>query len=159
LVHNLLIRPQVRLLTLTGTAGIGKTLLSLALAHDLQEAFPHGACFVSLVTINDPDLVIPTIAKTFGLRESAERSFFEALKAYLRDKRLLLVLDNFEQVITAAPLLTKLLAACPHITFLVTSREVLLVQGEYEFPVPPLTLPDLHHFPDIEELAQCTLHR
>ena len=151
-ISALLLKPVVRLLTLTGTAGIGKTSLAQKVATGLIEVFAHGVCLVQLAPISDPDLVVPTIAQTLGLRDGEERSLFESLKAFLRDKHLLLLLDNFEQVLAAAPALVELLLACPSIKILVTSRAVLHVEGEYEFSVPPLSLPDPLHLPAHEEL-------
>jgi hypothetical protein len=143
----LLRRTEVRLLVLTGTGGIGKTRLGLQVATELLEDFPAGACFVSLAPLRDPALVVPTVAHTLGLREAARGSVVDHLKAYLREKQLLLLLDNFEQVVTAAPLLTELLAACSKLKMLVSSRALLHVHGEHEFVVPPLALPDPKHLP------------
>ena len=153
-ISSLLLQPEIRLLTLTGTGGIGKTRLASQVAMDLSEVFIHGVCLVQLAPISDPDLVVPTIAQTLGLRDVEERSLFESLKAFLRDKHLLLLLDNFEQVLQAAPALVELLLACPPIKILVTSRAVLHVEGEYEFAVPPLSLPNPLHLPAHEELLQ-----
>src|SRR6266516_2818955 len=153
-IRALLLKPAVRLLTLTGTAGIGKTRLAQKVATDLSEVFTHGVCLVQLAPISDPDLVVPTIAQTLGLRDVEERLLFESLKAFLRDKHLLLLLDNFEQVLEAAPALVELLLSCPSIKILVTSRAVLHVEGETEFSVPPLSLPDPLHMPAYEELLQ-----
>src|SRR2546427_5173193 len=153
-ISALLLRPGIRLLTLTGAGGIGKTCLAQKVAADLISVFAHGACLVQLAPLSDFHLVIPTIAQTLGLRDVEERSLFESLKAFLQDKHLLLLLDNFEQVLEAAPALVELLLACPSSKILVTSRAVLHVEGEYEFSVPPLSLPDPHHLPGHEELAQ-----
>src|SRR2546421_286358 len=145
-------RPEVRLLTLTGTAGIGKTRLAQKVATDLSEVFPQGVCLVQLAPLSDYNLVVPTIAQTLGLCDVEEHSLFESLKAFLRDKHLLLLLDNFEQVLQASPALVEMLLACPSIKIMVTSRAVLHVEGEYEFSVPPLSLPDPLHLPAPEQL-------
>ena len=143
-----------RLLTLTGPGGMGKTRLALQLAAEVVDQFPNGVYFVPLAAINDPDLVASTIAKTLGVQESGGRSSQDLLLEYLRNKRLLLVLDNFEQVVAAAPLLSELLKVSPGLKMVVTSRAVLHTSGEQEFPVPPLRLPDPRHLPDLESLSQ-----
>jgi predicted ATPase/class 3 adenylate cyclase/DNA-binding CsgD family transcriptional regulator len=129
-----------RLVTLTGPGGVGKTSLALHTARDLYRTFPDGAQFVALSAIHDPTLIIPTIAQTLGLAESPDQLLFDSLKDYLRDSQMLLLLDNFEQVISAAPLLTELLSAANALKLLVTSREALRLRGEQEFPLAPLEL-------------------
>jgi len=153
-IRSLLLRPEVRLLTLTGTAGIGKTRLAIQVATDLNEIFTQGVCLVQLAPLSDFNLVIPSIAQTLGLRDVEEYSLFESLKAFLQDKHLLLLLDNFEQVLEAAPALVELLLACPSSKILVTSRAVLHIHAEHEFSVPPLALPDLTRLPESEALSQ-----
>lgn len=148
-----MLQREVRLLTMTGPGGVGKTRLALEVATTLQHAFADGICFVALAPISDPDLVVPTIAQALGLKEAGDGSLFERVSAFLREKRLLFVLDNFEQVVAGAPRLTELLSACPQLKMLVTSRALLHVHGEHEFPVPPLALPDPQHLPEVEHLA------
>jgi predicted ATPase/transcriptional regulator with XRE-family HTH domain len=141
---------QSRLVTLTGTGGIGKTRLALQLAHRLLGKFEHGVFWVELAAIYDAGLVLPAIARALGLKEDGDLS--QNLRAHLRERQLLLVLDNFEQVVTAAELLTALLAGAPGLKLLVTSRIVLRLYGEQEFSVPPLQLPQ--NAPDTDFLAQ-----
>ncbi len=150
----LLHRPQVRLVTLTGTAGVGKTRLALEVARELVHDFADGIHLISLAPISDPALAIPTIAHSMGLTESRSQPLLDLLKAALQNKHMLLVLDNFEQILPAAPQLTDLLASCPQVKLLMTSRFTLHVQGEHKFPVPPLAVPDLKQFPEQEVLAQ-----
>lgn len=155
--YTLLQRADVRLVTLTGTGGIGKTRLGLAIASEMLASFAGGICFVPLASISDPALVIPTIAHMLGLEHMHTRSVradMEYLKTSLQDKHFLLVLDNFEQVVQAAPDLTELLKSCPNLNILVTSRATLHLEGEHEFPVPPLAFPTHLKFPASEDLAQ-----
>jgi predicted ATPase len=144
----------VRLLTLTGPGGTGKTRLALQSAAELIDRFPEGAYFVDLAPIREPEPVLAAIARTLGLSESGDRPPLEQLKKQLKDQRKLLILDNFEQVTAAAPLIAELLQYCPKLKLLVTSREALRVRGEYIYPVPPLALPKAGLSQDsIEQLA------
>jgi predicted ATPase/DNA-binding CsgD family transcriptional regulator len=148
-----LLCPQVRLLTLTGAPGVGKTRLALALGAALQPVFDQ-VCFVSLAAIDDSNLLAPAIMCALGLPRSRVLSPFECLVASLRERHLLLLLDDFMHLLPAASLLAELLSACPQLKILVTSRASLHIQGEYRFVVPPLALPDLHRLPEVEELSQ-----
>lgn len=138
--HRLL--DEVRLLTLVGPPGVGKTRLAVEVARDLAASFLHGAVFVVLSPITDPARVAHAVADAVGLREVPDRPVIERLTAYLRDRELLLVLDNFEQALEAAPQIGELLAASSGLRVLVTSRAPLRLQGEHEFPVGGLALPD-----------------
>ena len=140
-VAALLGRPGVRLVTLTGTGGTGKTRLALEVASRLRRSFPDGVHFVDLSAIRDPDLVPSAIATAFGLREESGISIEEGFAGYLRHRQLLLVLDNLEQVLPAVPLVGTLLSSCPVLRVLATSRVALRLYGEHEYRVPPLGLP------------------
>ena len=153
-VCDLLGGEATRLLTLTGPGGIGKTRLALQAAADLLDDFPDGTFFVPLATLTDAELFFSAVAETLGVQETGEQPLDETLKDYLRERRVLLVLDNFEQVLGAAPAVTELLARAPGLKVLATSRTPLGLYGEHVFPVPPLSMPDLKHPPPLKSLTQ-----
>jgi predicted ATPase/class 3 adenylate cyclase len=145
---------QSRLLTLTGPGGTGKTRLSLEIAAEVLDQFSDGVYFVPLSAVHDPELVASAIAQALAISTTGSRRPIDALLDHLREKQTLLVLDNFEQVVAAAPIATQLLEGSAGLRVLVSSRTVLRVSGEQEFPVPPLGLPDLKALPGLAALSQ-----
>ncbi|MFN8492568.1 MAG: BTAD domain-containing putative transcriptional regulator [Caldilineaceae bacterium] len=163
-IQMLLATAEVRLITLTGPGGVGKTRVALQVAHALINQFKDGVFFVSLAPIREADLVLPTLAQTLDVLEQGSRPLLDVVKAALRERNLLLVLDNFEQVADASLVAAELLAACPALKVLITSRERLHLQGEYEYSIPPLPVPDraasleaLFTYPSIELFRQRAL--
>jgi len=144
----------VRLVTLLGPGGTGKSRLGLELATAVQPDFPEGVVFVPLAPLRDPLLVVPAIASALGVRETSERPLHELLVDRLSDGQSLLVLDNFEQLLPAAGHIAELLTRTRHLKVLVTSRAPLRISGEHEYPVEPLTLPTLDPLPPLAEVRE-----
>ena len=149
-----LLQKDCRLLTIVGTGGVGKTSLALQVAKHLldKEYFKDGLYFVSLEAINDPDLVASSIAQNLRVAENPTRLVIDSVKSFLKDKQILLILDNFEHVALASSILVELLQSCPNIKLLVTSRVPLYLSLEQEYPLEPLSLPDLHNLPSNKDL-------
>ncbi|HEX4488260.1 MAG TPA: tetratricopeptide repeat protein [Terriglobales bacterium] len=154
--QNLLSQQSVRMLTITGPGGIGKTRLAVRVASDLTESFRGGVYFVPLSALSDSAMIASVIVQTMGIREAGGQSPQQALNEHLQNasQASLLILDNFEQLIEAAPMVAEMLAAGPNLKVLVTSRAALHVYGEHEFPVPPLDLPDPRIKSTLENLSQ-----
>ncbi|HEX2035311.1 MAG TPA: LuxR C-terminal-related transcriptional regulator [Chloroflexota bacterium] len=149
-----LLRPEARLLTLTGAGGSGKTCLALAIAAGLVDSFSAGVWFVPLAPVSDPGRVVWAVAQALGVSTEGNRPLLASLTDALRHKELLVVLDNFEHLLPAGRLVAELLAACPRLKILVTSRAALRLVGEQELAVPPLSLPDRRRLPPLEGLGQ-----
>jgi predicted ATPase/DNA-binding SARP family transcriptional activator len=153
-VAAVLDRPAARLVTLTGAGGTGKSRLALEIATGMQSRFPDGVFFAALGAIRDPALIVPSIAGALEVTEGPGQPLIESLKHHLRDREVLLVVDNFEQVVEGAPYMAELLAAAPGLKLLVTSREPLRVSAESEYAVPPLGLPDLERPRDLGSISR-----
>ncbi len=149
-----LLSDDTRFLTLIGPPGVGKSRLGMQVASELMYEFEHGVFYVSLAPVSDPNLVLPAIARALGVRDSGNQPLVDRLNKLLWDKELLLLLDNFEQVISSAPQFTRLLTICPQLKILITSRIASRVRGERLFPVRPLALPDLGQMPDLGVLLE-----
>lgn len=155
-VKQLLLREHLRLVTLTGTGGSGKTRLAIQIGQELVQEFEHGVYFIGLSNVSDPELVISTIAQVLGVREDGKSPIGACLKRYLQDKYLLLVVDNFEHLMPAALSIIDLLESCPVLRVLVTSRIVLRVRTEQEYQVLPLALPsNPRSLRDLETVSNC----
>jgi predicted ATPase/DNA-binding CsgD family transcriptional regulator len=154
LASQVLLRDEVRLVTFTGPAGTGKTRLSLAMAETLLDIFSDGVFFVDLARVEEPSLVSAAIAETLGIREGRDKALMERLESALYDRNVLLVLDNFEHVLPAADQVADLLAVCPDLKILVTSRAPLRLRWEHVFPIFPLPLPARDAQADVAKVAE-----
>lgn len=156
-VKQLLLRRDVRLVTVTGPGGIGKSHLATEVAREASDQFPSGVYFIPLAAVSDPHLIPSIVAQTLGVRESGGQTPLESLREHMRSclgAPMLLLIDNFEHMVSAAPLLSEILALAPGLKLLVTSRAALRIHGENEFPLPPLALPDRKALPSPQALSQ-----
>lgn len=151
-IQNLILNPGVRLVSILGPPGVGKTCLALHVAHAVKTAFQHGVLFVDLTPVRKPQFLFPAIARALNIHDASSTTAEEAVQSALAEKCQLLILDNFEQVVDAAPLLLPLLAPVPDLRILVTSREVLRLRGEREFHLKPLPVPEPHQNTSLERL-------
>src|SRR6185437_329407 len=153
---QLVLRNDVRLVTVTGPGGIGKTRLALEIANELRPSFPGGICFVPLAAVHDADITT-VIVQTLGIRQTPSHTTLQMLKEHFEGSpaAAMLLLDNFEHLISSAPVISQILGVAQNLKILVTSRAALHIYGEHEFPVPPLSVPDAQTLSSVEALMRC----